>query len=97
MLQAFIAAGLPVPSPREHEALDLCIGCTAKVLAHLGLPTDVCELPQVPGPPPDPSKEPPAGALTPEDLKTLGLSEEQPEPAAGGLTAADLKALGIET
>lgn len=92
MVQAFITAGLPVPSPRGHEEFDLCLGCTAKALAHLGLQTDVCEVPQLPEPPPEPSKEPYAGALSLEDLKTLGLSED---PPAGALTPEDLKTLGL--
>lgn len=60
--------------PREHVTHDLCLACTRKALAFLELPTDVCELPELPAPPPtEPSERPLAGALTPEELKALGI------------------------
>jgi hypothetical protein len=74
-LQALISVGKTF-EPREHETLDLCLGCTAKALSHLGLPTDICDLPEMPidiGPPEAPPEAPPAGALTLEDLRALGI------------------------
>lgn len=44
--------------PREPLALDLGLTCTTKVLAHLGLPTEVCEPPQMPV---DAAPDPPSG------------------------------------
>lgn len=55
---------------REALILDLCRACTVKVLAHLGLSTDVCELPQLPT---VEAPDPPSGALSEKDLKDLGL------------------------
>lgn len=56
----------------EHRTpveLDLCLGCTAKILAHLGLPTDACAPPPLP---PEPLNPPNAGALSEDDLRVLG-------------------------
>lgn len=60
--------------PPEPLALDLCLSCTSKVLTQLGLPTEVCDLPQAPTPEVGP---PPAGALTEEDLRELGIADQQ--------------------
>ena len=66
--QAYAEAGRSCV-PREPLALDLCLACTAKMLAHLGLSTEVCEPPQMP------TAEVTVldGALTEKDLKDLGL------------------------
>ena len=75
LFQALATAGLPYESP-EPLALDLCVECTKKVLATLGLPTEGCELPQLPtveDPRADPAEKPLAGALTLDELRKLGL------------------------
>src|SRR5438046_1078494 len=76
LISALVIAGKPYETP-DHLALDLCLGCTAKTLAHLGLPTDICELPEMPAVPSampiDGDGSPPAGALTLDDLKQLGI------------------------
>jgi hypothetical protein len=67
--QAHAVAGQTY-EPLEPLTLDLCLACASKALAHLGLPTAVCEPPRLP-----PTDEAPelGGALTDEDLKNLGL------------------------
>lgn len=73
LFQALAVAGKSYES-HEPLALDLCLACTRKTLAHLGLPTEVCDLPQLPT---TDDEEPAssAGALTDEDLRQLGLVE----------------------
>jgi len=77
LFQALVTAGRSFTS-HDPLALDLCLACTAKTLARLGLPTDVCELPAMPTTPtPDEDPDrPPAGALTEEDLRQLGLVDQ---------------------
>jgi hypothetical protein len=70
LIQALTEAGQSYEH-REHLHLDLCLSCTAKVLSHLSLSTEICELPQLPTAPSDPA----SGALTEEDLRQLGLTE----------------------
>jgi hypothetical protein len=90
LFQAFTAAGQPYVH-REPLTLDLCLACTKKALAHLGLPTDSCELPELPktseggeGSPMLTEEElRQRGALTEEDLRQLGMTEE------------DLRQLGV--
>ena len=54
LFQALVTAGRPF-APGSTLALDLCLACTARTLAHLGLPTDVCELPELPAMPTTPT------------------------------------------
>jgi hypothetical protein len=73
MIQALMNAGKPFEH-REHASHDICLACTRKVLGLLSLPTGVCDLPEVPVEAlADPSTKPLAGALTPEELKALGI------------------------
>jgi hypothetical protein len=74
MIQALMNAGKPFEHC-EHASHDICLACTRKVLGLLGLPTDVCELPEMPTETTtaDPSEKPLAGALTPAELKALGI------------------------
>jgi len=69
MIEALVEAGKPIEH-RSRVEHDLCLGCTAKALAHLGLPTDVCTPPEIPTANAPASM---AGALTPEELVALGL------------------------
>ena len=80
MIQSLVSAGAFV-EPREHATYDLCLGCTVKALAHLGLPTESCELPEVPSSLVSPPETPPAGALSADDLRTLGLAPDGVDPA----------------
>jgi hypothetical protein len=85
LFQALAAAGQSFEA-KEPQTLDLCATCTSKTLAHLGLSTEIMELPQLPetAKVDDGDKDPErsnTGALTQEDLRTLGLLE----------TAADQK------
>lgn len=57
--------------PPDPLALDLCLSCTSKALAHLGLPTQVCDLPKIQTADAEP---PPTGALTEADLRELGIT-----------------------
>ena len=89
LFQAFTAAGQPYVH-QEPLTLDLCLACTKKALAHLGLPTDSCELPELPKPPKVGEGQPlteeelrQRGALGEEDLRKLGMTEE------------DLRQLGV--
>ena len=83
LFQALAAAGQPY-APQEALTLDLCLACTKKVLAHLGLPTDSCELPELPktgeggegSRPPTEEELRQRGALTEEDLRQFGMTEE---------------------
>lgn len=61
---------------RESLTLDLCRTCVRKALAHLGLSTDVCELPE-PVPQIGDPERPSSGALTEEDLRQLGLADPE--------------------
>ena len=89
LFQAFTAAGQAYEH-REPLTLDLCLACAKKALAHLGLPTDSCELPELPkveGAKDDrqltEEELQQRGALTKEDLQKLGMTEE------------DLRQLGV--
>jgi len=75
-IQALVSVGKSF-EPREHQTLDLCLACTRKTLTHLGLPIDVCALPEMPIEPAPTTEPPPAGALTLADLKELGI---EPDP-----------------
>jgi hypothetical protein len=80
MIQSLVSAGKYI-EPREHATHDLCRGCTIKALAHLGLPTDICELPDLPSEGSPPDSPPPTGALTADDLRELGLEPDAEPPA----------------
>jgi len=71
--QALAAAGRPYEY-REPLALDLCLACTRKALAQLGISTEICDLPELPKPDEE-TDRPNIGALTDEDLRQLGLVE----------------------
>ena len=82
IFNAFATAGQPYEH-RDPVDLDLCLACASKALTHLGLPTDVCELPEAPAVPTssgDNDQSPLAGALTEEELRALiESSEVQPK------------------
>jgi hypothetical protein len=75
-IEAFVNAGLPAPDRISFVQHDLCLQCTSKALAHLGLPTNVCEVPTLPTPPAPEGGN--TGALTDEDLRSLGLDPSTP-------------------
>ena len=81
LFQALAAAGRPYES-QEPLAVDLCIACTKKTLAHLGLPTAICELPQLPDTD-EKTESPLTGQLSEEELRKLGMTDD------------DLRQLGI--
>ena len=74
-----VAAGTHYKYPKPLD-VDLCAACTLSVLKGLGLSTEICELP----PRPEAAEaldlvsvDPPlAGALTPEDLRNLGIDPD---------------------
>jgi len=73
MILALASVGQRV-EPRDPASHDLCLGCTAKALVHLGLPADVCALPPpVPNAPADEPPPEPLGALTDDELRELGI------------------------
>lgn len=76
LYQAFAAAG-QIYTPKEALTLDLCRACTKKVLAHLGLPTDSCEPPQLPDSAEIKKTERPlTGQLSEEELRKLGMTDD---------------------
>lgn len=81
-IQALISVGKYV-DPHDRATHDLCLGCTVKALAYLGLPTDICELPELPVETPrdGAGQDSPAGALTPDDLRALGIEPSVDLPA----------------
>jgi len=86
LFQALAAAGRSYESP-EPLALDLCAVCAKKVLVTLGLPTEICTLPELPAPKTgedEGSARSNAGALTESDLRQLGMTDD------------DLRQLGVE-
>lgn len=76
MIEAFVSAGLPTPEQPPFLDHDLCMRCTAKALAHLGLPIKICEVPTLPAV--AAPKDGNTGALTEEDLRALGLDPNTP-------------------
>jgi hypothetical protein len=78
MIEAFVTAGLPTPEQPAFLDHDLCLQCTTKALAHLGLPTTICELPTLPAELSPAPGDGNTGALTAEDLRALGLDPNTP-------------------
>lgn len=79
LLGDLVAAGTPYRYPKPLD-IDLCAACVLSVLKGLDMSTDICELPPRPvaAEPLDVSLEPLAGALTPEDLRNLGIDPDAP-------------------
>jgi hypothetical protein len=76
LYQAFAAAGQTY-TPKKALMLDLCLACTKSVLAHLGLPTDSCEPPQLPHSDEiKRSERPLTGQLSEEELRKLGMTDD---------------------
>ncbi len=76
MIEAFVNAGLPPPDRPSFVEHDLCLQCTSKALTHLGLPTNICEIPKLPVEPASGAGN--TGALTDEDLRALGIDPSLP-------------------